>query len=410
MRFLKWFLALWLVGLTPAFLMAQVDQQETVANKSPNSAYELMLFDFVYAHRRIDSFVTVLQDSSGRKFIPLRHVGVSLGYRLQVNLAEKKISGFLATQKDRVTLDLKSGSGTCRGTEVTFDPAACFEQEGDLYVEASVFCKWTNLDFIWKLDRLEVDVVSEFLLNIPREISEEAAEAFAPTAPTKVRKPKAISSPYELITLPQMDFRLRKVVGLGVNRTNDVTTPSLEGYGDLLYMGAKYSVSTDYFGRPRADLTLGRTDPQNGLLGSLHASKVEVGDLVIPPISLIQTGNSGVGISVSNAKIQSSDSAWNRNIEGDAPANSVVELYSEGQCQARMKANSAGHYKFAGVRCHEGANVFTLVTVDADGQVSERRRTLYGTALRLATGEVRYNAFACKTGERLFGSDTGIFA
>ena len=410
MRFLKWLLALWLIGLTPAFLMAQVDHQENVANKTSNSNFEVMLFDFVYAHRRIDSFVTVLKDSDGRKFVPLRSVGVSLGYRLQVNLEEHKVTGFLANLSDRVDLDLKLGSGICRGSAVKFDPTTCFEQDGDLYVESTVFCKWANFDLIWKMDRLEVDVVSEHALNIPHEVTEETTETIDLTDPAKAKKPKALSSPYELITLPQMDFRLRKVVGLGVNRTNDVSTPSLEGYGDLLYMGAKYSESTDYSGRPRADLTLGRSDPHNGLLGSLHASKVEFGDLVVPPISLIQTGNSGVGVSVTNAPMQIADNAWNRDIEGDAPANSVVELYCEGQCQARMKANAKGHYKFKGIRCHEGANVFTLVTVDAQNQIVEHRRTVYGTALRLAKGEVRYSAFACKTGERLFGEDTGIFA
>ena len=377
MRFLKWLLALWLIGLTPAFLMAQVDHQENVANKTSNSNFEVMLFDFVYAHRRIDSFVTVLKDSDGRKFVPLRSVGVSLGYRLQVNLEEHKVTGFLANLSDRVDLDLKLGSGICRGSAVKFDPTTCFEQDGDLYVESTVFCKWANFDLIWKMDRLEVDVVSEHALNIPHEVTEETTETIDLTDPAKAKKPKALSSPYELITLPQMDFRLRKVVGLGVNRTNDVSTPSLEGYGDLLYMGAKYSVSTDYSGRPRADLTLGRSDPHNGLLGSLHASKVEFGDLVVPPISLIQTGNSGVGVSVTNAPMQIADNAWNRDIEGDAPANSVVELYCEGQCQARMKANAKGHYKFKGIRCHEGANVFTLVTVDAQNQIVEHRRTVY---------------------------------
>ncbi len=409
MRFLKWLLALWLLGLTPAHLFAQVDQQQTLASKEPAAHYEFLLFDFVYSHRRIDSFVTILQDTAGRKYIPLRHVALSLGYRLQIKAGERKISGFLNSPRDRIAIDAKLGTGSRAGVPFKFDSTICFEQEGDLYVESSVFSQWFHLQLNWRLDRLDVEITSEVPLNIPRESNDEAAESFAMPRVPKPLPIKTISSPYELITLPQLDFRLRKVVGVGGNRTNDTITPSVEGYGDLMYMGAKYQVTTDYFGRPQANLTLSRSDPHNGLLGSFRASRVELGDLVIPPISLIQIGNSGVGISISNANTQGFESAWNREVEGVTSPNSMVELYSAGTCLARTKSSEKGDYKFTGVRCIEGANSFTVVTIDGVGQVSEKNRTMYGTALRLGSGEIRYNAFACKAGDRLFGSDTGGF-
>ncbi len=382
---------------------------DTPGHATGTDQYDYLIVDLVYNRNRSDSYVTALQDSEGRRFLPLRHLSLALGFRLQVDCSDQSAKGFLAFPRERLLFNGKTGTGICDGMRVSFQPGLSFCQDGDLYVEAENLGRLLQISFAWKPESLELEIGSKRPLHLPRTTFEDPEQVLPPQGYPAVAPARALTSPYQMASPPAMDVRVRSVSGTGREKGQDIQTASVEGHGDLLYMGARYLVSIDDRGKPRANLTLSRTDPDSRLLGSLHASNVEVGDLVVPPINLIQTGNSGLGVSISNAPPLYLNGLLCRDIEGLAVGGSTVELYRGGLLQASTKADGAGNYLFANVRCSEGPNAFLIVSIDPDGKILERSRTVYGSSSMLRPGQIRYNAFACRTGRTLFGSDYGSF-
>ncbi|HTQ09465.1 MAG TPA: hypothetical protein VMI31_05280, partial [Fimbriimonadaceae bacterium] len=172
----------------------------------------------------------------------------------------------------------------------------------------------------------------------------------------------------------------------------------IQGSGDLLFMSARYQYISATAGEPAATLiSLGREDPHGGLLGPLHATQLEFGDLNLPQISLFARPRNGLGAMISNYPLMGQPTPGNQ-LEGNAPAHSTVELYRGSELLSTVRADDQGHYLFGSIALESGPNDLRVVVITPDGDVEEEQRTLYGDASGPTVGTSQYRLTATRVG------------
>src|SRR5258708_2208097 len=82
----------------------------SASSKVNEEPLELLVIDLMYRHTRLDSEVSAFQDSQGRLFLPLRHLSIDLGFRLQIDPSRRSANGFLCSPSDRFELDGRGGT------------------------------------------------------------------------------------------------------------------------------------------------------------------------------------------------------------------------------------------------------------------------------------------------------------
>ena len=131
---------------------------QPIASLHPEPAMELLLLDVVSHNLRLETALPAYQDSSGHRFIPLRQMCFTMGFRVRVYAARRYASGFLTTPTDTFELDGLEGFTKRKGQRFKFTPSSCFQRDGDLYIDADVLQLATGLRFKFFFLKMELQV------------------------------------------------------------------------------------------------------------------------------------------------------------------------------------------------------------------------------------------------------------
>jgi|GEM_PF-2379600 len=366
---------------------------------------ELLLVDMTYQHSRLGADISALQDKQGQRFLPLQLISNDLGFRLRIDLTQKSATGFLRSPSDRIELNGIMGTSKSRLGSIRFAPSLCFNRDKELYIESELLAKLTGLKFNWRMDKLEIDVLSEAPLTIQKswvinhliDLNAQASQVSKSAEPT-------VTTPYRLYSMPTLNFQLNTITDLSEGSNEFKTTPSIEGFGDLALMGANYRFSTDASGRPTMSLSLSRKSTQGNLFGSLHAKEILFGDLSIAPRPLYSRGKTGRGLTVSNFTLPGEDFITGTQTEGRAQPGSLIELYRDDRILSATMADDKGRYAFSGIQLEPGPNDLRIVVVGPNGDIHEEQRTLYSFTSGLKSGQKQYRFGIVQPGRSLLGS------
>ncbi len=386
-------------GLTLA--TAQVPTGQTKGPSRDDSSAELLLLDVLYDHLRLDNALPALQDSHGKRFLPMRQLGIALGFRLRVEPSKHLASGFLGDPSDRIAMNGFLGKFVHKGKPLLFDPTLCFERDGDLYLDAETLSKSTGLHFDWKLNRLELNVTSDAPLPIEQQwiqrqiMARQGAPRILPVLPV-------VKSPYSLWGVPSIDMQLYSDATVQNKVAQNDSRLQVEGRGDLFFLSARYRfISAGPNEHPAALFSLGREDPQGRLLGPLHATQFAFGDLPLAQEPLFERSRNGLGATLSNFPLIGSQTGAPSSLDGHSPARSTVELYRGTELLATVKADEKGQYAFQSIPLDSGPNDLRIVVITPDGDVQEEQRTLYGDASGPMPGQSQYRLTAARVGDSI---------
>lgn len=377
-------------------------QEETRAGPSSgDSGIEILLLDVLYDHLRLETALSALQDAKGRRFLPLRQLGKALGYRLHVDAVKRTAGGFLADPTDRFAVNGRTGRCVHRGWNMEFDPALCFERDGEFYLDSDLVARFCGIHFEWRMSKLEMDVTSDIPLPIQQQwmrrqiLDHQKPPEIAPALPS-------IRTPFRLWSLPWLDMQWYSDANVDQKVTQSASRAQIEGRGDLLFMSARYRFISASGKKPAsAFLTLGRVDPHAGLAGPLRATQFSFGDLNLPQVPLFARSRNGLGITLSNLTLPGMQSTAMPVLDGRALPGSTVELYRGSELLGSVRADPQGEFEFSVVPLESGPNELRVVIVTPDGDVTEERRTLYGDSAGPPTGSSQYRLTAARVGDSL---------
>jgi hypothetical protein len=334
-------------------------------------------------------------------FLPLGEFSRVLGYAVGVFPTEARAEGWVGSRDRELSLDLRRGLASVDGRFITVEPGQAAIYDDDLYV---------RLDLIEQLlpVRLRADVSAQSLAVSPTEPlpfqqrlarDRRAAGLQEPTGSVRVL---TVNTPYTAFSPPAIDVNL----GGQIARDGSDQTRSydLRLAGDVLYTGFQGYVGSDQDGEVNdVRVLFERKDPGGRALGPLGATRVGVGDVFTPSMSLGAGSVGGRGFYYTSAPLEALDLSTPLDLRGELPLGEDVELYVNEVLRASQTSATRGRYEFRDVPLTFGLNTIRLVFYGPQGQTREEvRRVNFGTG-QVAAGKMVFRLGAVE-------QDVDVFA
>jgi hypothetical protein len=357
------------------------------------NAPDLLLFEVRLGQEVLSDALTAFQ-SGDDVLLPLGELARLLTIAISSEPLEGRAAGYVLHEERSFSLNLAQRRLAIAGREEPLDPSRFKLQPDDIYVSSRLLARWLPVD-------LHVDLSGLFLSVRPREQlplqarlarhqhGQQRGAAQGSRDPGYPRQP----TPYSAAGAPFIDQTLS--VEARRARTADA---SYTAYltGDLLGMqAALYASSTRRQPQPEVRLTLGRHDPDAGLLGPLHARSAMVGSVALPGVSGISFGSAtGNGLAVGNRPLNQPARFDRHSLQGDLPPGWDVELYFNDALVALQQSRPDGKYSFEDQPLVYGINEFRLVFHGPLGQVRVERQSFLLEQAQVAPGQLHYHVAA----------------
>lgn len=323
--------------------------------------------------------------------IPLSSFSQILDIAIDVttNFAE----GFIITETNTFALDTVRGEVILKGISHSYETDLVKVLDNDIFVESNLLSKWLEMKLNIDLYSSRVSISSKkklpFLARIDRE--KRMAQTLSRTDLVEPEYPRHHET-YKNYTLPFIDQTLR--MAQRFSDTSNITTFNSTTYAtaDLLQHESTWFLTLDdQNGVDDFRVTLGRTNPEGGLLNFLNAKEYKFGHITEPRVGLINsTGNLNYGISVSNHPIGLQTEYDQHRFIGELLPGWEVELYRNNALIGYQQTPVNGQYDFKDVPLLFGNNHFRLAFYGPKGEVREETRNFQLTQALTQQGEQYY--------------------
>ncbi len=324
--------------------------------------------------------------------LPLGELSKLLTVAIRAQPAEGRASGYILDEQRGFSLDVAGHSATLNNTRETVDPALVDVRADDIYVASKLLSRWLPAE-------LKVDLPSLTLRVQPREklplqarldrangrrggLRGQYVDPGFPRAP----------SPYRLLGVPFID----QTFGVDVRQGGQASRQAAYTVyltADVAGMEAQLFANRGWpDGRASVRWTLGRNDPDAGLLGPLQARTALVGSVAAPAVpNISQSYSNGRGVTLSNRPLNQPAAFDRHSLQGPLPPGWDVELYFNEALVAFQQARPDGTYSFDDLPLVYGANEFRLVFHGPLGQLRIERQLFLLEQSMLAPGQLHYH-------------------
>jgi hypothetical protein len=389
-----------LVTTLLALLLAQWAGAQ-IPGASPKDDASLVLLEVRLDEHVLADSITAYQ-AGGDVLLPLGEVSRLLTIAIRTQAADGRASGYILDEQRGFSLDLAKREVTADNRREALDPAQVKVHPDDIYVASRLLARWLPASF-------DVDLPSLTLRVHPREKlplqarfergnnSRRDAARGRYAAPDFPRLP----TPYRLLDAPFVD----QTLGIDVRRADreNRNSAAYTAYltADLLGLEAQLYLNRNWPGRA-TDLrwSLGRNDPDAGLLGPLHARTAMAGSVAAPGVANIALSNApGNGATLGNRPLNQPNSFDRHSLQGALPPGWDVELYFNEALVAFQQARPDGRYSFDDLPLVYGANEFRLVFHGPLGQLRIERQSFLLEQSMLAPGQLVYSLTGQRDGQ-----------
>ena len=313
-------------------------------------------------------------------FLPLGELAQLLTLAITTQPEQGTAHGFIIDKQRSFELDLASAQLTLAGQAQTIDLSMLYSTSDDIYIASTLITRWLPIDLNLNLSNLTLQVTARERLPLQDRLERErlGAKAGISTDDEDPDYPR-YTTPYQLLSVPFIDQTIETsaITGDGQSKTSTSYTSYLTG--DLLGMGAAVFISSQQqAASPQVRFTLGRNDPDAGLLGPLHARSVLFGSAVaLPSVTNIASGGSsgdGYSLMLSNQPLDQPSNFDSHSLQGDLPPGWDVELYFNDALVGFQSSRADGRYNFDDQPLTYGNNEFRLVFRGPLGEQREEQQ------------------------------------
>lgn len=390
-NYLLWHILLGLLGLLPApSARAQLSFEQN--RNAPNALFlEVHLGQHVLAEA-----VTAYQYGND-VYLPLGELSRLLTIAIRTQPVEGRASGYILSEQRGFSLDVLALEAVVNEQREVLDRRQIKLQPDDIYVASRLLGRWLPVDLQVDLSSLVLEVRPRETLPLQASLErlnrgKQAGLRGGGEHPEFPRR----ETPYALASAPFID----QTLGVDLRQAGGASqasaaytaymTADLLGMEASLYLGSNRLQPT-----PDVRLTLGRNDPDAGLLGPLQARTVMVGSVPIPGVANIaQTSPTGNGITIGNRPLSQPTRFDRHSLQGDLPPGWDVELYFNEALVAFQQSRADGKYSFEDQPLVYGPNEFRLVFHGPLGQLRVERQSFLLEQSLIAPGKLYYNLTA----------------
>ena len=314
----------------------------------------------------------MVQQRGSTTWLPLGELARQLSLAVSVDPVAGVAEGFVIEEKNPFRLDLKARTVLAEGRRFPIEGEAVFFDGEECYVEAGVLASWLPLTLKVIADAATLEVRPLRPLPVQaRWKREKDAKLSSAHGPVRVAyDPQA--HPYAPIAAPFVDQSLSWTAATREGTTQGRAAATTFASADLLWTQATAYVATDFTGKgSQLRGTLGRRDPDGGLLGALGAREVLAGSLDVQGIEHVTRSTSGTGVLLSNFALNQDQSFDRKSFQGELPLDWEVQLFQNGTLVGYQASRPDGRYAFPEVPLDPGANEFLLLFHGPQGQRRE---------------------------------------
>jgi len=322
--------------------------------------------------------------------------GLSELLQIAIEVGPAEASGFVLQEERSFFLDTSRAEITLQGEIEKYDRGKVHVLFDDIYVDSNLLGKWLNMSFDVDLFASRIGVRSEiplpFLQRLERE--KRISQALSRMNQNREEYPRHYE-PYQNWGVPFVDQTVR------LSRRKTESGDTIVNYNYSTYAtadlaqheGSLYFSGNDDDPADEFRLTLGRKDPEGGLLGVMNATEYAFGHLAEPRVALInQPSSIEPGVTVSSAPLGRQSEFDRHRFIGDLLPGWEVELYRNNVLIGYQTEPVNGQYDFQDVPLLLGNNYFRLEFYGPQGQTrtEETRFDLNQSLTR--PGEQHYRA------------------
>ncbi|MDE2561121.1 MAG: hypothetical protein KGL48_02640 [Sphingomonadales bacterium] len=378
------------VGATALATRASGIGPDTFGSGTPFTEDDELILEIQTTSGSLSDTITAYGTRAG-VYLPLGEFARLLDLAIVVSDDGRYASGWVLDEKKNIALNLRAGTLKVGDSGVPFDPREAAAMDGELYVRADLLEQLMPLRL--KVDLRRQVVIVETLQPFPFEQRAEREAARDRLAARKGSHGKPAypreATPWLALSFPLSDVELRTVSDSTRGTRGEA---DLRVAGDVAFMtGQGYLSTSTRDGLTAARIELGRRDPDATLLGPLHATQFEMGDVGTDGLPLGLRGVSGRGAMISNTPLERASVFDKIDLRGDLPAGYDAELYRNNTLIGSTRVPVNGQYEFLQVPVEFGLNVFRVVLYGPQGQRREDVRQISVGDGRLARGELVYS-------------------
>lgn len=332
-------------------------------------------------------------DVGPNTLLPLGELARLLSIAIQTQPAAGIATGFILTEERGFSLNLPAARVTLAGVTESFDPALVLIEPDDLYVSITLLERWLPVELDVERARLVLRVHPLEQLPLQARLKREnVAERMGARAIGDDSRYPPVDLPYRWWSPPFIDQSLSSEYRKNDDIAQFNSRYTAHATGDLLGME-----SSIYFSEDTQDssynfrATLGRHDPDAGLLGPLHARTYQFGSLTTPSVENISFGMTGLGVNVSNRPLTRPAQFDRQTFAGDLASGWDVELFYNDTLVSFQQPDAEGQYRFEDLPLGYGRNDFKLVFHGPMGQTRVEQYSYSLAESMVQPGEFEYN-------------------
>lgn len=339
--------------------------------------------------------LTAYQDGA-QILLPLGELARLLTLAITVQPDAGSASGYVLSEERTFGLNVAQSVASLAGRDMAFEAQDARVIDDEIYVSSDLLSHWLPIDFEIILPALQVQVKPREKLPLQERLERErAAKRLGGARPGQLADPgyPHALAPYRWIGLPFIDqtFGADVRAAPGSRQLNAAYTAYLTA--DVMGMeGAAYVSSRRDKPAPEWRMTLGRNDPDAGLLGPLRARSFLVGNISVPSVAnVMTTSGTGLGVALSNRPLDQPTSFDRQSLRGNLPPGWDVTLYYNEALLGFQTSRADGLYAFDDLPLSFGRNEFQLVFNGPLGQMRTERKNFLLDQSIVKPGEVLYS-------------------
>lgn len=374
-------------------LLAQTGRAQT-AEVAPLAATEpdMLLLEVRVDQQPVSDGLTAYQ-SELDVLLPLGELARLLTLAITTQPEKGTASGFILDEDRAFGLDLNRATVRLNGKSEAVDLKQIEVRPDDIYVSAQLLSRWLPVDLQVDMSRLTLQVRARESLPLQFRLARELkgtqigsrTAAAARTYPRRALPYRLLSTPFVDQTV-SVDYRGGNGSEHLEGRYTAYATADVLGMQGALHVNAGTATATD------VQLTLGRNDPDAGLLGPMRARTALIGSLAVPAVANIsRTSALGEGVLVSNRPLSQPTSFGQHSLRGPLPPGWDVELYFNDVLLGFQASRPDGQYHFDDQPLVFGANEFRLVFHGPLGQLRVERQTFLLESSMTPAGKLYYS-------------------
>ncbi len=307
--------------------------------------------------------------------LPLGYMSEILDLAVEVDIGNGIAKGFVIKEENSFYLDTSRGEVILKGVSRTYNKSLVYVLDDDIYIDGSLLSKWfditINADLFASLITFKSKDPFPFIERIKRE--EKIARTRSNLNADNVYYPYHYE-PYDMFNVPFIDQTFESTNRYGdsgsANTLNSTTyiTADLLGMSSSLFLFASEDDVLDEY-----RFTLGKKDPERGLLGFANATEYSMGHIFEPRLKNITIpGEQEPGALISNFPLNQQAEYDRHRFQGNLLPGWEVELYHNDRLIGYQSTPVEGLYDFDEVPILFGRNYFRLVFYGPQGQVREQ--------------------------------------